>query len=228
MKKIFKIILLILIYVSISIGLYLILKACGLTNVSQIRNFVVKTGAWGYVVFFLFQVITSTFICVIPMEDEVLTAVAILLFGPIKGFFIASFNMFVTSCIQFAMGRYLCKGLIEKMLGDKSISKYQNYLKTKGEVVLPILYAIPLFPHDSLCILAGISKMRFWYFAIVTLIMRSSEIASICFLGSGIIDFASFTVMDWIVVCNIIIIDIYLILKLKKYIDEKINKNTNK
>ncbi|MBQ7797625.1 MAG: TVP38/TMEM64 family protein, partial [Clostridia bacterium] len=182
-RNVFKILGLILVYIAISVGIYLILKACGLTSVNKIRNFISSTGVWGYIVFFLFQVVASTFICIIPFEDELLTSIAIVLFGPVKGFFIASFNMFVTSSLQFVIGRYFCKGLIIKLIGGDGVDKYQNYLKVKGEIMLPILYAIPLFPHDSLCILAGMSKMKYWYFAIVTLIMRSLEIACVCFFG---------------------------------------------
>ena len=227
-KKILKIVGLILIYVVISLGFYFVLCACGLNTVNKIRNFVDSAGAWGYLVFFLFQIIVSTFICIIPFEDELLTASAIVLFGPVKGFMVASFNMFVTSVLQFIIGRYFCKGLVAKIIGIDGVKKYENYLKGKGEIMLPILYALPLFPHDSLCILAGMSEMKLLYFAPITLIMRSIEIASLCFLGSGLIDFGAFTIMDWIIVINIIIVDIYLILKLQKYIENKINKNNNK
>lgn len=227
-KKVLKIVGLILVYVAISLGVYFALCACGLNTVNKIRDVVDRAGAWGYLIFFLFQTIVSTFICIIPFEDELLTASAIVLFGATKGFMVASFNMFVTSVLQFVIGRYFCKGLIAKIVGIDGVKKYENYLSGKGEVVLPILYAIPLFPHDSLCILAGMSKMKFLYFAPITLIMRSIEIASLCFLGSGIIDFSTFTVMDWIVVINIIIIDIYLVLKFQKYIENKINKNNKK
>lgn len=222
--KIFKILILAMVYIGISIGAYFVLKACGLGTVNQIREFIFKTGIWGYVVFFVFQVVVSTFICIIPFEDELLTASAIVLFGPLKGFFVASFNMFATSCLQFIIGRYFCKSLIIKLLGEDSLNKYQNYLKVKGEIMLPLLYAIPLFPHDSLCILSGMSKIKFWYFATITLIMRSVEIASICFLGSGLIDVSAFRPIDWIAIINLIIIDIYLIHKLQKYVENKINK----
>jgi len=224
-KNILKILGLILIYIAISIGIYFLLKIFDLDSVAKIRNFVSKAGAWSYVVFFVFQVTVSTFVCIIPFEDELLTLSALVLFGPVKGFLIGSFNMFVTSTLQFVFGRYFCKSIIAKLLGDKSIQKYENYLKVKGEIMLPILYAIPIFPHDSLCILAGMSKMKYWYFAPITLIMRSIEIGALCFMGSGLIDFGALGVLDWIIVINIIIIDIYLLLKLQKYIESKINKN---
>ena len=224
-KNILKIVGVVLIYIAISVGVYFILKACGLGSVNKIRDLISSTGVWGYAVFFLFQLIVSTFVCVIPFEDELLVASAVVLFGPIKGFFVGAFNMFVTSVLQFVIGRYFCKGLIAKLIGVENVEKYQNYLKIKGEIMLPVLYAIPLFPHDSLCILAGMSKMKFWYFVPITLIMRSIEIAEVCFFGSGIIDFGALSVMDWIVAVNVVIIDIYLIFKLQKYIDNRINKN---
>ncbi len=223
-KNLLKILLLTLIYISISLCVYFLLKRLGYADVDKIRNFVSGFGVWSYLIFFLLQVIVSTFICIVPFEDEVLTMSAILLFGPFKAFFISAFNMFVTSCIQFALGRFLCKDIIKKMLGDSSIEKYQNYLRVKGEIMLPILYAVPLLPHDSLCILAGMSKMKFWYFAPITLVMRSIEIVSLCFLGSGLINFSVFTIMDWIVVINLIAIDAILLFKLYKYLDGKFNK----
>jgi uncharacterized membrane protein YdjX (TVP38/TMEM64 family) len=222
--RVCKVLILIIAYIAISIVVYLCLRACGLGTVDQIRDFVCRSGTWSYVVFFAFQVIFSTFICIIPFEDELLTGVAIVLFGPLKGFLIASFNMFVTSCMQYAIGRYFCKSIIAKVVGGDSVEKYQKKFKIKGMVLLPALYLIPLFPHDSLCILSGISKMRFWYFAIVTLIMRSIEIASLCFLGSGLINFANFELFDWIVVFNFVVVDIYLLIKLQKFVENKIEK----
>lgn len=223
-KSLLKIALLTLVYVCISLGIYLLLKRLGYANVGKIRDFISKFGVWSYLIFFLLQIIVSTFICVIPFEDEVLTMSAILLFGPFKAFFVSAFNMFVTSCIQFALGRFLCKDIVVKILGDSSMEKYQNYLRVKGEIMLPILYAIPLLPHDSLCILAGMSKMKFWYFAPITIVMRSIEIVSLCFLGSGLINFSTFTIADWIMFVNLLIIDLILLFKLYKYLDSKFNK----
>ena len=227
-KSVLKICCLIFVYIAISLGLYFILKACGLTNVSKIRDLVSKYGVWSYLIFFVFQIMFSTFICIVPFEDELLVMCAIVLFGPIKGFVVGVINMMATSILQFVIGRYFCRGVLAKLLGVDSVSRYENYLKVKGEIMLPLLYAIPLFPHDSLCILAGMSKMRVWYFALVTLIMRSIEIAEICFLGSGIIDLKSFGIIDWMFFINLIIVDIYLIVKLHKYIENKINKKQNK
>lgn len=221
-KKLLKIILIITIYISVSIGIYFILKSIGLLSVNKIRNLTNKFGVWSYLIYFLIQTTISTFICVIPFEDELLTASAILLFGPIKGFFVCAFNMFTVSSMQFIIGRYFCKGLARKLLGDDFIKKYEASLSIKGEIMLPILYAIPLLPHDSLCILAGMSKMKYLYFAPITLLMRSIEIACICFLGSGLIDFASFGLAEWIFAINLLIIDIYLVFRLQKYVESKI------
>lgn len=220
-KRLLKVLLLAIVYIVISVSIYFVLRASGYDSVDKIREFVEGFGAWSYLVFFIIQVTVSTFVCIIPFEDEVLTMAAIMLFGPFKGFLVASFNMFATSCIQFALGRLLCKDVLKKFLGGDVIFKYQNYLKVKGEIVLPILYAIPLLPHDSLCILAGVSKMRFCYFAPVTAVMRSIEIASLCFLGSGLIDFSALTIMDWIILVNVVIIDVIMLFKLYKYLNKK-------
>ena len=227
-KGVFKILLMVLVYVAVCLGVYFILKHFGFTSAKKIHSVVDKLGSWAYVGFFVLQITVSTFICIIPLEDEVLTAAAIILFGPLKGFFVAAFNMFVTSSLQFAIGRYLCKDIAVKFLGEKSLEKYGDYLKIKGEIMLPIMYAIPLFPHDTLCVLAGMSKMKYWYFALVSAIMRSIEIACICFLGSGLINYAAFSIADWIIVANIIIIDIVMLCKLQKFIENRIENRVEK
>ncbi len=227
-KKVIKIISLIIVYVAISFSVYYLLKLCGLDSVNKIRDKLSQFGAWAYVLFFLFQVVVSTFVCILPFEDELLVMASVVLFGTVKGFFVASFNMFVTSIIQFVIGRFFCRGLVEKFISKQSVDKYQKYLNVKGEIILPILYAIPLFPHDTLCFLAGMSKMRVWYFAIITFVMRTLEILCVCFLGCGIIDYSSFTIKDWILVINMLIIDIYLIIKLKNYIEKRIESKNNK
>lgn len=221
-KNVLKIILLTIIYISISLIIYCILEVVGLTSVSKVRDLMSGLGAWGYLTFFLFQVTFSTFICIIPFEDEVLTTLAIVLFGSIKGGGIAILNMFVTSSLQFVLGRTLARTTISKLLGKDSLIKYEKALQIKGEILLPILYLIPLLPHDSLCILSGMSKMRYWFFAPVTLIMRSLEIVSICFIGSGLIDFGAFVTFDWLVILNLLIVDGYLLYKLTKYLESKI------
>lgn len=220
-----KIMIILIVYILVCVGGYFLLKIYGLNSLAKIRNFIDRLGVMGYIIFFLLQVVISTFICIVPLEDELLVLFSILLFGPIKGCFVSVVGMFITSTLQFLIGRYFCKGIIVKLIGGDNIEKYQNYLKVKGEIMLPILYLIPLFPHDCLCVLAGMSKMKYWYFAPVTLVLRSIEIVCVCFLGGGMIDFSTLQVFDWIVVINILIIDIYLILRLHKYIENKINKN---
>ena len=70
--------------------------------------------------------------------------------------------------------------------------------------------------------------MKYWYFALVSAIMRSIEIACICFLGSGLIDYAAFSIADWIIVANIIIIDIVMLCKLQKFIENRIENRVEK
>ena len=126
-KKIVKILCLVVVYVFISLGIYFLLKACGLDSVNRIRDIISRCGVWSYLVFFVFQVVVSTFVCIIPFEDELLVLSAVVLFGPIKGFLIGAFNMFVTSTLQFVIGRYLCKDIVAKIMGEESLNKYQNY-----------------------------------------------------------------------------------------------------
>ena len=66
--------------------------------------------------------------------------------------------------------------------------------------------------------------MKLGYFVIVTALMRSLEIVSICFLGGGLINWASLSVFDWLVLINLLVIDIYLLTKLQKVMEKRLDK----
>ena len=91
------------------------------------------------------------------------------------------------------------------------------------------MFLFPVFPDDALCMAAGMTKMRYWYFAIIVLIFRSIGIATICFLGSSIIKWAELSIIDWFVLINAVIIDIYAVFKISGKIEAKIkSKNSQK
>lgn len=224
LKTILKILILALTMIAISLSVYIFLKKFNITNIATLRKFINKFGVWSGVIFVLIQVLISTPIFIIPFEDEFWVTLSILLFGAKLGFMLSAIAMLFTSLLLYFIGNKLGYKIAKKIVSEKDLIEVQQKFNVKNKMALPFMYMIPLFPHDTLCIIAGISKMNVWYFSIVTLVMRSLEIFGLCFLGGELIPWSSFTKFDWVIIINLLIVDFYLMTKLSKYMENKIDK----
>ena len=86
---------------------------------------------------------------------------------------------------------------------------------------LPIFFLVPVIPDEALCLVAGMTKMKYWYLITISIIYHAIEFGIFCFIGSGIIDWSALSLVDWFVFINVIIFDFLLLLKLEK----KLNNN---
>lgn len=225
MKKWIKILLVILSLAAVSVGIYFTLRALGITDVEGLRELISKCGAWGWIVFILLFVLCSTLLCFIPGTSATFIAVSVVMFGALYGFIISTISVFLASALLFLLGNTLGEKTVAKLVGKQSLEKAQNLLDMKSKMLMPLMFLFPIFPDDALCVVAGMTKMRFWYFSVIVLIFRTVGIGTICFLGSGIIDWAALSVVDWFVVVSVCVFWLILIFKsqdkLEKFILRK-------
>lgn len=229
MKKWIKISLIIALFAGLSVGIYFILKALGITSIDGLREIVEQCGAWGWIVFSLLFIISSSLLCFIPGTSATFIAVSIILFGAIKGFIICSVSVFITSSLLFLIGNTLGEKAAIKLVGKESLERAQNLLDMKSKMFLPLMFLFPVFPDDALCLAAGMTKMRYRYFALITAIFRSVGVATICFLGSGLINWAALSIVDWFMLVSVCAFWLILIFKyqdkLEKFIIRKGKKD---
>jgi len=224
MKKWIKISLLLLSVAALSVGIYFTLKALGVTSIEGIREIISKCGALGWIVFIVLFVLASTLLCFIPGTSATFIAVSILLFGTLKGFIISTISVFTASSLMFLIGNTLGEKAAVKLVGKESLEKAQNLLDVKSKMLLPLMFLFPIFPDDALCLVAGMTKMRYWYFAVVVAIFRTIGIGSICFLGSGVIDWSVLSLVDWFVLGSVCAFWLILIFKYQHKIEQFITR----
>lgn len=231
MKKWIKILLLLLAVAALSVGIYFTLKALGITSIEGIREFVSNCGAWSWVVFIVLFVLCSTLLCFIPGISTTFIAVAIIMFGALKGFIISTISVFLASSLMFWIGNTIGEKAAVKIVGKESLEKAQNLLDIKSKMFLPLMFLFPIFPDDALCLAAGMTKMRYRYFALITAIFRSVGIATISFLGSGLINWAALSIVDWFMLVSVCAFWLILIFKyqdkLEKFIIRKGKKENS-
>lgn len=227
-KKWLKVVLVLLAIAALSVSVYFILKACGITSIDGLRETITKCGAWGWIVFIVLFVACSTLLCFVPGTSATFIAVAIVLFGALKAFIICTISVFIASSLMFVLGNTVGERAAIKLVGKASLEKAQNLLDMKSKMLLPLMFLFPVFPDDALCMVAGMTKMKYWYFAIIVAIFRTIGIATICFLGSGFINWASLSLVDWFVLINVVVFDIVLIFKYQDKLEKFILKKKNR
>lgn len=224
MKKWIKISLLLLAVAAVSVGLFFILRACGVTNIDKLREIIASCGAWGWIAFIALFTTCSTLLCFVPGSSATFIGVSIIMFGAWKGFAISTISVFLSSSLMFFIGHHFGEKAAIKLVGKESLEKAQNLIDVKSKMLLPLMFLFPIFPDDALCMVAGMTKMRYWYFAAVVAIFRTIGIASICFLGSGLINWAELSLVDWFVVITCCLVWIFAIFKYQHKIEKFITR----
>ena len=228
MKKWIKISLIIALFVAVSIGAYFILKSLGVTSIDKLQELIASCGAWSWIVFTLLFIASSTLLCFIPGTSATFIGLSVVLFGAVKGFIICSVAVFLTSSLLFLVGNTLGEKAAIKIVGKESLEKAQNLLDMKSKMFLPLMFLFPIFPDDALCLAAGMTKMRYRYFALIVAIFRSVGVATICFLGSGIIDWSSLSLVDWFTVISVCVFWLILIFKYQDKLEKFIIRRGKK
>ena len=224
MKKWIKISLLLLAIAAVSVGLFFVLRACGVTNIDKLREIIASCGAWGWIAFIALFTACSTLLCFMPGTSATFIGVAIVMFGAWKGFAISTISVFLSSSLMFFIGHHFGEKAAIKLVGKESLEKAQNLIDVKSKMLLPLMFLFPVFPDDALCMVAGMTKMRFWYFAVVVAIFRTIGIASICFLGSGLINWAELSLVDWFMLITCCLVWIFAIFKYQHKIEKFITR----
>ena len=223
MNKWLKIFLVIFTFALISIVLYLILKACNITSIGNLKSFINKSGKYAILIYTLILAISLITFCFIPLLNAAMTILGIVLFGSKIAFISNLLAVTISTTILFIIGDKLGEKFIKKLIGEKSLNEVQNLIDHKSKFWLPFLFIMPGIPDEAICLVAGMTKMKYWYLLLVSLLYHSVEIGICCFIGSGIINWSTLSVFDWILFINLILIDIFLLIKFEKYLEKRKN-----
>lgn len=226
MKKWLKILLVILVFAIISVAIFLILKAFNITNLSTLRSLINNSGDYSYIVYTLILSFLLVALCFVPLLNTTLAILGITLFGAKIAFITNMIAVFISSSILFFIGDKLGEKFASKLVGKKNLEETQNAIDHKSKFWLPILFVTPGVPDEAICLVAGITKIKYWHLLIVSLIYHAVEIGIFCFFGSDLINWSALSILEWVIVCNIFVIDLHLLTQLEKSLAKrKQNKN---
>ncbi len=140
-------------------------------DLETLRAFIDRAGIWAplaFIVLHLLQIIVPF----IP-GGVVLTA-GVLIFGPLEGFILNYIGIVLGSGISFALARHYGKDFVHRKINPTVWQKYFRWLDNAKlfRRLFAVLILVPFAPDDALCMLAGISEMKAWEFAVIIMLLK--------------------------------------------------------
>jgi len=220
--KALKIIAIFVGYAVLAALIYLFFYLNGYKSLDDIRVLIDNAGAWAWLIFSIIQIFSTVVLFIIPAQTTAFIVLALALFTPLEAFLLVAINTLIASLLNFSVGKLFGKVIVQKIISEETIIKYQEKLETKAKIYYPIMMLFPFFPDDEITMLAGLTPMTYRYFIPVTFVTRSVGIATYVFLGSTF-NYQNFTVLHWYQFIVIIGLLLYLVFfladKLEKYLE---------
>jgi len=153
-------------------------------DVSSFKAWIYSFGRVGIIMFTAIQIL-QVIVFVIPAE--VIQIAGGYLYGALWGSVLSIVGITFGSFISFGLSRLLGRKSIENLLSYHKVGELEKFLnQPKGEIMLFVIFLIPGMPKDVLAYVAGLTPMKFWRFAMITLIARSPSIFVSAYWGANI------------------------------------------
>ena len=184
LKKYLKILVVLLVVATISVGIYFVLRHFGFTDADKLKGWIKSTGGWAVIVYILLRVSFTIFLSFVPACSMIFDLLSVATFGyypPIVIFLICFTSVVITSVIMDLIGRFGGNKAIIKILGKEDYEEAKDLIQEKGMVYVPVMYLLPIFPDDAICMVSGATKMNFWVHLAEIVLCRGIGCATIVF-----------------------------------------------
>jgi uncharacterized membrane protein YdjX (TVP38/TMEM64 family) len=152
-----------------------------LSDKEQIKTFVASFGHSAPAIFIVLQILQVLFA---PFPGEATGFIGGFLFGTAKGFIYSSIGLTAGSWINFTIGRLMGKRFVRKLIPGRQLDRLDKMVRRQGVIVLFILFVIPGFPKDYLCLFLGLSTLPLRIFLILAGIGRMPGTLMLSLQGS--------------------------------------------
>lgn len=228
-EVLYKTILSVFIFLLFCLVLCFILQKTGFFNVikdsESLREYLENVGVWMPLLYIVLQYLQ---VVILPIPSVVSTLAGVALFGPFKAMLYSLLGIVLGSITAFLIGKKLGNKAVAWMVGEETLEKWQKRLKGKDNLVLTIMFVLPVFPDDVLCFVAGLSTMSFRYFTIMIIFSRIFSIATTCYSVDLIPLNTWWGVLIWGLIILAVVIAFILIYKNLDKIQNAISKRFGK
>ncbi len=140
-------------------------------------------GAGGAFVYIAVQIV-QVVVFVIP--GDVVQIAGGYLFGIAGGLGLSLVGILAGSCVNFGLARLLGRPFVEGVFGERRVAAWDRLVESpRARTGFFLLFVIPGIPKDLLVYVAGISRLRFWTFLLVSMLGRIPGILGSAIIGNG-------------------------------------------
>lgn len=211
-EKIIKLTLVTLVVAGFSIGCFYLFSALGFFDSESATLNI--TGGWLYVIFVCLFTLQAVCLCVIPGNTTTFVLIAGVIFQDnlYIAFLVCIIGVWMSSIILFYIGRFGGRRVLYWLFNKATVDQKLEWVTRKGATALPAFFLFPFMPNDMVCMVCGMSKLKFWQFLMVIIPFRFVELL-LLLSYRFIVDFfvSSRPIQDVIVFINIVVIDLVLI-----------------
>lgn len=209
----------IILIMTVIAAVYLIQSPCYyeyrevLSDPETIKEYVLGFGILSPIILILIQALQ---VIIPPIPGMVTSLAAGALYGVIFGFLLNVFGVLLGSLVAFYLARKFGTPLVIKIVGKKVYNKYNYLVSEKYTIGLFILFFLPFFPDDALCLLAGISAMPFSLFLFLMIVGRAPGLFVSTLVGSGAL---TLSLPVWMLLGSLSLLVIILAIKYNRKIE---------
>ncbi len=128
------------------------------------REKVESFGGWAPVVFILFQISQVIFA---PLPGELFGAAGGYVFGWPPALLYSTIGLTVGSLANFFLARVIGREFVERIISPAHLERFHRLMEHQGLIVSFILFIIPGFPKDYLCLFLGLTPMNWRVFLFI-------------------------------------------------------------
>jgi len=154
-----------------------------LVDKEHIRDIVSGYGIFASLMFMLIQIGQNI---IAPIAHYPILLSGGFIFGPVLGFFYNWIGTSIGTILVILLARKFGRPLVNKMVSQKFIEKYDHIIQKLSPFGLFLIYALPILPDDEISYLIGISAMPIKSI-VLAIILGKIPGAGLSFMGDKLI-----------------------------------------
>lgn len=149
-------------------------------DTSKIIEYIQEYNNFSYIIFILLIVLECVFA---PFPPLILYIAGGALFGGFIGGVLALIGNLIGAAIAFQISKHFGREFIKKRIPNNMMRKFDVFSEKYGVLSIFILRINPLTSSDLFSYIAGLTKIKFWKFLVITTIALAPIIFIQTFLG---------------------------------------------
>ncbi|PEL08047.1 TVP38/TMEM64 family protein [Bacillus sp. AFS017336] len=109
---------------------------------------------------------------ILPLPEAITIPAGSAVIGPFSGAAIGFLGSTLGIVIMYFLARLGGYKLVSKLVKEKHLKKYQEYVLKNETIILTLMFIVPILPDEIICVGAGISKVSFKKFVVIAAISK--------------------------------------------------------